>query len=98
MYISNLPIIIQNDSNNFAILGNGKNEFKGPTSSIPGPILPSVDATAEIELIISIPKYVKTIETITNTNIYKKKKPNILVDTDSDTTLLFIFIFLTALG
>ena len=43
---------------------------------MPGPTLPTADATALIEVIISMPKAVRKIEPMANTNRYKKINAN----------------------
>jgi hypothetical protein len=53
-------------------LGISLKEKEGPTLPIPGPTFPTAEATALIEVIISIPKAARKIEPIAKTNRYKK--------------------------
>lgn len=55
----------------------GKNEkvYIGPTNPIPGPTLPNVVATLEIEVIKSIPYDVTSTVAITKIDIYPTKNP-----------------------
>ena len=69
---SNLPININKDKIHFPTLGISLKELQGPTLPIPGPTFPTAEATALIEVIISIPNPARKIEPIAKTNRYKK--------------------------
>tara|TARA_B100001287_G_C22416628_1_gene404910 strand:- start:114 stop:536 length:423 start_codon:yes stop_codon:yes gene_type:complete len=89
---------IKRDKIHFAEFGNCEKVKEGPTSAIPGPTLPTADATALIEVNMLTPKRHKKIEPSVNTNRYKKIKANKLYVMVFEITCLFNITGITAFG